>query len=468
MSETAPIAITFASFIALFIGVGLYASRRKSSTSSDYLLAGRGVNSWLAALSTVATGNSGFMFIGLIGFTYETGLSAIWISVGYLTGEICAWLSVHKRLRQNSETANSETIADFLGHGVENGRWITATVALLTLGFLGTYAAAQLQAGSKALSVLFDWDLAVGILLGAAIVAIYCTLGGIRASIWVGSVQSILMIGSMILLAGTAIATVGGFSALGQQLKDISPDLVSPWPTHLLFGAVPFIFAWATSGFGVIGQPHIMVRMMTIDSVEKVSRTRNLYLVLNIVLSIAATIVGLTARVLLPELSGGDPELALPELATRLLPSLWVGLVLVGLFSATISTADAQVLSCSAALTQDLLPLKQRPDWLMKAGTLFMVVVVLGLALVSPDDVFTLVTFSWAALAAGLGPLMVVRVFRQPINTTTAIAMMLTGVGVALFWRIGLHWSQDVYEVLPGMVASTLVYLAARPWLPPQ
>ncbi|MGB3612539.1 MAG: hypothetical protein WBA10_02005, partial [Elainellaceae cyanobacterium] len=193
MVDRTPIATTFLVFIALFIGVGLYSGTRQQETTEDYLLAGRDVNPWFTALSAVATGNSGFMFIGLIGFTYDIGLSAIWLTVGHLVGDTLAWVTVHQRLRQASEETQAETVSSFLGHGLPGGRLVTLVSAIITLGFLGIYAAAQLQAGSKALSVLFDWPAGWGIAFGAAVVAFYCVTGGIRASIWVGSVQSILM-----------------------------------------------------------------------------------------------------------------------------------------------------------------------------------------------------------------------------------------------------------------------------------
>ena len=469
MVDQTPISITFITFIALFIGVGIYSGSRRKDTTEDYLLAGRNVNPWLMALSAVATGNSGFMFIGLIGFTYEVGISAVWLTVGYIVGDLVAWLSVHRRLREVSEETNSETISAFLGHGTQGGRWITIISAIITLFFLGAYAAAQLQAGSKALSVLFGWDAWIGISFGAVVVAIYCVSGGIRASIWVGSVQSILMMGSMLLLSGVAIAASGGIDGLWASLNTISPTLTNLTPPDLRFGFWPFVIAWTVAGFGVVGQPHIMVRAMAIDSADQVNKARNIYVLFNAIFSIASTAVGLTARVLLPELGSiADAELALPELATVLLPAIMVGLVLVGLFSATISTADAQILSCSSALTQDLMPATGKSYASAKLGTLLTVSIILMMALVSTDNVFVLVTFSWAALAASLGPVMVVRVLKLPLTAPVAVLMMAVGIATALVWRVGLNLSNDIYEVLPGMLASSLIYVMSIPFRPSQ
>ncbi|NET51368.1 MAG: sodium/proline symporter, partial [Merismopedia sp. SIO2A8] len=381
MTDQVSMGITFLVFIVLFIGVGLYSGRRKQDNTSDYLLAGRGVNPLLTALSTVATGNSGFMFIGLIGFTYEVGISAIWLTIGHILGDTLAWFTVHRRLRQVSEENNTETISDFLGQGVLGGRWITMISAILTLAFLGIYAAAQLHAGSKALTVVFGWESWIGILFGAVVVGIYCISGGIRASIWVGAIQAILMMLSMLLLCGVAIASTGGFSGLWQNLHDIDPNLTQLAPPAFKFGFWPFAIAWMVSGFGVVGQPHIMVRAMAIDSPDGVQEARNIYVLFNALFAIAASLIGLTARILLPDLLTTDAELALPQLATALLPGILVGMVLVGLFSATISTADAQILSCSAALTQDLFPQAADSTRWAKVGTLSVVGFIVMMAL---------------------------------------------------------------------------------------
>jgi sodium/proline symporter len=464
MANEVPISVTFLGFVLLFVGVGIYSGTRKQSTTEDYLVASRSINPWLAGLSAVATGNSGFMFIGLIGFTYQVGLSAMWIMVGWIFGDYLAWLWIHQRLRQVSEETDAHTIPAFLGQG---DRWIQAVSALVTLAFLGSYAAAQLQAGSKALNVLFDWDYSIGIIFGAVIVAVYCVSGGIRASIWVGSVQSMLMMGSMVLLLTVAVIASGGPATLWTQLREIDPTLIAVFPSDLQFGFLPFLVGWLVAGFGVIGQPHITIRLMTIDSPENVGSARNIYVLFYTMFAAAAIGVGLTARVLMPELmTGSDTELALPQLAEQLLPGFLVGLVLAGLFSAIISTADSQVLSCSASLTQDIFPQAARSYTLAKAGTLTVTAIILLIALVVSDNVFTLVTFAWSALASGLAPLMLVRVLGRPASAPVGILMMVVGIAVALTWRLGLGWSEGIYEALPGMAASALVYLVAQLFAP--
>ncbi|MEL7034429.1 MAG: sodium/proline symporter [Cyanobacteria bacterium J06592_8] len=462
MTDQVLIAITFVLFLLFFICVGIYSATQKQSTTSDYLLASRSVNPWFTALSAMATGQSGLLFIGQVGFAYTSGISSLWLTLGWALGDYMAWLFCFQKLRELSEETNTETVPAFLGQNTGN-RWITVVSGLITLGFLGSYAAAQLIAGSKALNTVFGWNYQLGIVMGAIVVVIYCFSGGIRASIWTDAVQATIMIGSLILLFIVAIIAGGGIGTLWTNLGEIDPNLVRLSPSNLQWGFIPFLFGWIVAGFGVVGQPHIMVRAMALDSPRNMGKTRNIKIACGLTTSFCSIGIGLAARVLLPNLlTQSDPELALPFLALELLPAVLVGLMLAGLFSATISTADSQILSCSAALTQDLFPRTAKSYRWAKIGTLTVTAIVVAIALSANDSVFALVTFSWSALASGLGPLFLVRILKRPITTPIAIAMMIVGILAALIWNVGLQFSGAVYEVLPGMLAGILVYIISQ------
>ncbi|MGB3558168.1 MAG: sodium/proline symporter [Geitlerinemataceae cyanobacterium] len=463
MDRQVGIAITFVAFLLLFIVVGIYSATQKENTTTDYLLASRNVNPWLTALSAMATGQSGFLFIGQVGFAYKLGISSLWLTIGWLIGDYLAWYFIFKRLRQLSEETASDTVSSFLSQNMKGSRSIAIISALITISFLGSYAAAQLVAGSKALNAVFGWNYDLSIIIGAIIVVIYCFSGGIRASIWTDAIQAIVMLGSLLLLLVVAVASCGGMGNLWSSLATIDPTLVNWNSSQQPWGFFPFFVGWIVAGFGVVGQPQILVRAMAIDTADNIAFARNLKTSFGLTNSIAAMGIGLAARVLMPELmSSGDPELALPYLSLELLPAVLVGLMLAGLFSATISTADSQILSCSAALTQDLFPAAAQSYKLAKLGTLTVTAVILAIALAGNNNVFALVTFSWSALASGLGPLLLLRVWQKPVTLPTAIAMMGVGIAAALIWNLGLNLSGAVYEVLPGMAAGMGVYGLTR------
>ena len=453
------VALSFIFFLILFTVVGVYAATQKQDTTTDYLLAGRKVNPWAIALSALSTGQSGFLFTAQVGYAYTQGLSSIWLAIGWAIGDYLAWLLVFEKLRRVSETTESETVPAFLAQKQPGYRWISIISALITIFFLGTYAAAQLLAGSKALNSLFGWDYAWGIIIGAVVVVVYCFSGGIRASIWTDSVQTIVMIGALLMLLVVTIDVSGGAGEIYANLGDIDANLVMLFPTDLAWGFVPFFVGWLVAGFGAVGQPHIVVRAMAIDSPDNMGKARDIRTICGLITAFAAIAIGLAGRVLLPSLN--DPELALLDLSQNLLPGILVGVILAGLFAATISTADSQILSCSAALTQDLFPGLAKSYKFAKIGTLVVTAIVLVIALVNNDSVFGLITFAWSILASGLGVLLILRSFELPVTTPTAIAMMLVGISVSMFWKLGLEFSGAVYEVFPGMAAGLSIYLIA-------
>jgi sodium/proline symporter len=254
------------------------------------------------------------------------------------------------------------------------------------------------------------------------------------------------------------LSEVGGPSALWAQLESIDPGLVSFTPSSAPFGFAMFALGWLAAGFGACGQPHIMVRAMTLDSPQNIPVARRVYVTWNILFAIAAIGVGLLARVLLGESPGFDPELAMPTLAMELLPPVLVGLVLAGLFAATMSTADSQVLSCSAAITKDIAPLRKSDYRYTRLGTILVTAIMLGVALGEGNTVFGLVTMAWSILAASLGPLLVVQAFERPPRTGIAVAMMVGGMAVAWGWKNQLNYGAGLCEALPGMLTGVAIY----------
>lgn len=457
--------LTFILFQLMFLGVGLSAILKKRSDTEDYLVAGRAVHPVLMAMAAASTNSSGFMFIGLIGETYRQGLSSAWLMAGWICGDYIAWRVIHRPMRERSAEVGAQSIPTFLSSSPTGiMRPVRMIAALLTLVFLGTYAAAQLTAGSKALQVLFDWPQVTGAVMGAAMIAAYCFAGGIRASIWTNTAQAVVMIVSMFVLLVAALSEIGGWDALWSRLREIDPQLVDWRPRELRFGIFLFLLSWLMAGVGVIGQPHLMTIAMSIDSADRIRQARPWYFVWYVAFSAACILVGLSCRVLLdvPNGAGFDQELALPMLSLKLLPPVFIGLILSGLFAATISTADTQILCCSAAITQDLFPWAGRTYAGAKAGTMLVTAAVLLIALFGSHDVFHLVVMSWSALASALGPLLAVQALRQPVNAKVGCTMMLGGLTAAMTWRYVLHYSDSAYEVLPGMATGFAIYFGMR------
>jgi SSS family solute:Na+ symporter/sodium/proline symporter len=131
-------------------------------------------------------------------------------------------------------------------------------------------------------------------------------------------------------------------------------------------------------------------------------------------------------------------------------------MILAGIFAATMSTADSLVLSCSAAVTHDLLPVRLDRPREMKIATAAVTGLALLIALTDNRSVFHLVILSWSTLACAFAPLLAVYSLGRRLSETAAIAAMAVGIAVAILWR-QLGWQDMVYEGLPGICAGLVV-----------
>ena len=408
------------------------------------------------------------MFIGMIGYTYMVGLSSIWIQVGWIFGDFLMSMFIHKKIRCLSQEKKIVSFSSILSNWTgSNYKILRMVCGVITIIFLSIYAAAQLKAGSKALFVMLDWEYYIGAIMGAFIVLLYCFSGGIRASIWADSAQSFVMIAAMGILCITAVDQVGGISMFIDKLRAVSPDYLSVMvqsdsSSSALMATILFLTGWMFAGFGVIGQPHIMVRFMTIDSPDNMKEARYYYYSWYTAFAILTIGAGLAARILIPEAAGFDAELALPTLSKQLLPEMLVGLVLAGLFAATISTADSQILSCCASLTNDFVKEGKKVSYLVtKMGTLLITALALIIALNGGDSVFVLVVVAWSVLGSSFAPLIIVYALGGKPSELTAIIMVISGITALILWKL-LGLDSVMYEIVPGMVSGLLVYVVSR------
>lgn len=458
--------ISFVILLGLFFSIGLASAVKSKGTGKDYYLADQSVSPLFSGLSAVATNNSGYMFIGVIGYTYAVGLSSIWLMIGWIAGDFLASLFIHQKLHiataKTGEASYSGVLATWSGGNMLVWRRVAA---VLTLVFLGAYAAAQISAGSKALAGVLGWNRTVGASLMAVMVLSYSVAGGIRASIWTDVAQSVVMLVAMIILVFFALASLGGVGNVMQAWQAI-PGYFDLAPPGLalpgLMGIVLFLVGWLVAGLSVIGQPHIMVRFMALKDATSIKSARIYYYTFFIIFYTLATVAGMLARLYLPELNSLDPEMALPMMAVQLLPPVLVGVVLAGIFAATMSTADSLVLSCSSAITNDLLPNRAKSQMLIKLVTAAVTVLALLISLYASTSVFDLVIMSWSVMAVAFGPILILLAINRVMSEKVAIIVMAIGILVALLWRYA-HLHHMVYEGLPAMFLALLLgYLLSK------
>jgi len=442
-----------------FAGIGLASMWVKEDTTDDYLVAGRGMHPALAALSAVSTWNSGYMFIGFIGFTFTMGYSIMWIGLGSMVGQIVAWIWLYKFIQQSANERGVRSLSSLVSE--VTGSPEAKLAAMLSVLFLAVYAAAQLTSGGKALYVMLGWSEVVGILIGFVLVVAYCYAGGIRASIWTDAAQSSVMIIGSSLLCFVAMQEVGGFSGLHDGLAAQDANLTSMVPADLEFGVSLWIFAFFLGGLSVAGQPQVVTRVMTLGTDEDRKTAMLWFFAWQTPFLVIMVIIGLASRVVFTG-TEFDPELGLPMLAMETLGPFWVGLILASIFAATMSTADSQVLACTAAFTDDIMPEISQDHKKTKIVTLVVAafataISIFGLYVPGGDSVFTLVVLAVYGLGSIFVPILIIRWAGYEPDTTHTMAMMVAALTGVIVWRL-LGLNDEVFESIPGMGAAFITH----------
>ena len=411
----------------------------------------------LAALSAVSTWNSGYMFIGFIGFTYTLGYPVAFLAFMSTIGQFVAWMWLYKFIQKEGKERGVRSLSSLVAE--KAGAPEAKLAGILSVLFLSIYAAAQLTSGGKALFVMMGWPEIVGILIGFVLVVAYCYAGGIRASIWTDAAQSCVMLVGSTILCWISIQEVGGLSGLKSGLNAQDPALTNLLPPNLMFGLTLWIAAFFLGGLSVAGQPQVVSRVMTLGNDKDRREAMIWFFVWQTPFIVLMLIIGLASRVLFTE-SDFDAELGLPMMAMETMPAIGVGMILASIFAATMSTADSQVLACTAAITDDI-----KPEWNQDHATTKKVTIAVaafatlisigGLYVPGGDSVFQLVVFAVYGLGGVFVPLLIIRWAGYKPDTTHSISMMVAAFSGVFIWTVlGFDGADGIFPSVPGMGAA--------------
>ena len=387
------------------------------------------------------------------------GYSVIWIGLFSTVGQLIAWAWLYKFIQKEGSERGVRSLSSLVAD--KAGAPEAKLAAVLSVFFLCIYAAAQLTAGGKALFVMMGWDELIGILIGFVLVVAYCYAGGIRASIWTDAAQSCVMIVGSTILCFIAIGKVGGFSGLNDGLAAQSSNLTNLLPPDLSFGISLYVFAFFLGGLGVAGQPQVVSRVMTLDSDEDRKKAMIWFFVWQTPFIIIMLIIGLASRVLFSA-AEYDAELSLPKMAMETMPAIGIGMILASIFAATMSTADSQVLACTAAITDDIKPEWNQDHKRTKQVTLVVAafataISIAGLYVPGGDSVFTLVVLAVYGLGGVFIPLLILRWSGYKPDSTHSIVMMTAAFAGVIIWGL-LGYGEDIFPSVPGMGAAFLMH----------
>lgn len=464
-----PIAIMFVAYAALMLYIGFYFYRQNKNTE-DYFLGGRSLGPVVSALSAGASDMSGWLLMGLPGVLYASGLIESYIAIGLSIGALLNWSFVAKRLRiYTSVIANSITIPDYFETRFDDDKHILRIVcAIVILIFFTFYVSSGLVGGAKLFEATFGIRYEYALTTGTLIIVAYTFLGGYKAVCWTDMLQGLLMMGALIVVPAVMLYHLGGFGEAMTVIEEIKPNALSMGEG---IGALSIVSALAW-GLGYFGQPHILVRFMSIRSTKDIPTATFVGISWMVISLIGACFIGLLgiAYVHKFELTLQDPE-KIFIVMSQLLFNPWIaGILLSAILAAIMSTASSQLLVSSSTIAEDfykrIFNKEASNKTVMNLGRIGVLLVALVAFVISTDkesSVLSIVAYAWAGFGASFGSVMLFSLFWSRMTRIGAILGMITGAAVVVLWKNYLAelFNFPIYEIVPGFVAASTVIIIA-------
>ena len=464
--------LTFIIYLIFLMGVGLYFYKRTVSLE-DYLLGGRGMGKWVTALSAQASDMSGWLLLGLPGAVLLSGIDQSWIAIGLFLGTLLNWIYVAPRLRLYTERTASLTMASFFENRFRDPTGLLRVIcAIITLIFFTIYASSGMASAGKLFEAMFGMDYRLAVVAGCLVIVVYTFLGGFLAVCWTDLFQGILMFIAITIVPAIAFFKVGGFSTISTAsvVKGISTSLIPGTGVMAIVGIISTM-AW---GLGYFGQPHILVRFMSMKRIKDFPKATAIALVWVAISLAGAVLVGLVGIAMYAEVPGGDAEKVFIFMINDLF-NPWVGgILLAAILSAIKSTIDSQLLVSSSALTEDFYQKVIKKDasekeliWIGRVSVVLISVIATLLALDPGNSILGLVSYAWGGFGAAFGPVILFALFSRRTGWKAALAGMVTGAVVCVVWKeMGL--GAVMYEIVPGFLANVLVMMVMNRIAPQQ
>ena len=483
MTSQICIIISIAAYLGLMIYIGVTFSKQNTQ-ASEFYLGGRKLGPLVTAMSAEASDMSSYLLMGLPGLAYISGIADVgWTAIGLAIGTYLNWLFVSRRIRRYSSRIGSFTIPDFFARRYGDDRHIlTCIAAIVIVVFFVPYTASGFAACGKLFSTLFGMNYMLAMLLSAAVIVLYCTLGGFLAVSTTDLIQGITMSVALLIVIGFGAVTVGGFDTVIANASEL-PGYLSMLQTHAAdtMSAKPYTFLTICStlawGLGYFGMPHILLRFMAIKDENKLKLSRRIatvWVVISMAVAVFIGIVGysLSKMNVIPMLEGSNSETVIVQIASTLskrgvVPALIAGVILAGILAATMSTADSQLLAAASSISQNLVQDFGKKKLDTKTSLIIARITVIVISLIAVfiaqdpnSSIFTIVSFAWAGFGAAFGPVVLLALFWKRSNRQGALAGMITGGVMVFVWKYGiatLGGAFAIYELLPAFVIALIV-----------
>ncbi len=474
-------------FLLAMLAIGFW-GMKKTVTLNDFFLGGRNVGPWISAFAYGTTYFSAVLFIGFGGKVgWGFGLNGLWVAFGNaFFGALLAWLVLGRRTRRMTQNLDAMTMPEFLQERYD-GKLIKIFAALIIFVFLLPYSASVF----KGLSHLFEanfhipYDYALLIMIG--ITGIYLIMGGYFAVTLTDFIQGIIMIfGAIIMvlvLTGRAENILGAGSGFSSTLSGVTEKY------HQHIPAAKQAPWWSLAGlvfmtsFGVWGMPQMVQKFYAIKNEKVITNAAIVTCLFSVIIAFAAYYTGALTHIFygqnnpLPMMADGKTpnyDLLIPQLLTKFLPGPLMGVILLLILSASMSTLSSLVLVSASSVAIDLYKGHVNPDISKEKSLLLMrvlsgvfVVVSYIIARYQFAIIVELMSLSWGAIAGAFMAPFILGLYWKRTTKAGAVAGMIVGLvlSIVLYYKIGKQFSPvtaSISMIVPFFVVP-LVSLATRP-----
>ncbi|MFQ6003926.1 MAG: sodium/proline symporter [Woeseia sp.] len=455
-----------AAYLAVLLALAIW-SRRETKSLNGFFLAGKKLPFWVVAFSTNATGESGWLLLGLTGMGYAVGAQAYWVVVGEVVGIALSWTLISRRLKRLTDETDSITLPDVISARFDDRLHILRGIAVvIILTMVCAYVTAQMVASGKALSSFIGMDYESAVILGALIIIAYTFVGGYKAVAYTDVVQGVLMLLGLIIVPAFAIVNACGWQGVTDNLAAQDPGLLSMW--SITGSGLPGWIALASFlgiGLPFLGVPQLMVRFMSAKDEDELKKARIMSVIVILLFDAGAVTAGMAGRALFPGLD--DAETIFPVLSSELFPPLITGVMMIVVLSAIMSTVDSLLLLASSAVVRDTLQKivgSAKSDKALagygKVVTILIGIIGIAFAIEEVKFIFWFILFAWSGLGAAFGPVIICMFYYRKSTLAGAAAGMLGGFLTSVVWVLVFKTdTYDLYEMIPGFIVGVTLTL---------
>ncbi len=478
MENQAQLLAVVTGYLILLVIWGIYHGR-KVKNDADYMIAGRNLPGWAAALSERATGESSWALLGLPGAAYATGLMEVWTAIGCVAGIITAWAAIAWRLRDEAERYRVNSFVEYIScRHSDLGRWLRVVGSATIVFFFFFYVGAQFLGGGKTLHAMFGLEPKIGMLITAVIIVPYTVYGGFRSVVYTDVVQAIVMIATLV--AGPIVGIIAIMhmpdifaSSIPQALSRAGEGYLSLTGTAGGFAAGVVIAGGFSWFFGYLGgQPQLSMRFMAIRNPREARKGRNIGIAWTLLAYIGALSIGWIGLALFGPGGLKDPEYVMPAVMMKLFPPAIAAVLIMGAIAAMISTADSLLILSAGELTENIIrPIMDRNRScrtgpavrltdsvggaaaavtldktagrgtrrgdlaLSRCVTAGLAAVALALAYLFPSTlIYTMVSYVWAGIGGTFSVVILLTLFWKRYSGKAALVTIVAGMLFTIIW----------------------------------